>query len=113
MFDKETEWTKGDIWLGGFLVVFFVLLPMLLILPGSTDEEAVETERSFTPIENVRPSSSTKQVTVQTKPSSMTEDELIDKLDRGDYYEYSDYHDGLDGEHSDIDFAEVSDYFKD
>jgi len=38
---------------------------------------------------------------------------LIDKLNGEDFYDYSDYYDGLDGEHSDIDYNEIRDYFED
>lgn len=39
------------------------------------------------------------------------ENEMIDKLSGEDYYDCSDNNDGLDGDHSDIDFNEVRDYF--
>ena len=39
--------------------------------------------------------------------------EMIDKLSREDFYEESDYYDGLDGEYNDIDYNEVVDYFAD
>ena len=38
---------------------------------------------------------------------------MIDKLNGSDYYDHSDYYDGLDGIHSDIDYNEVRDYFVD
>lgn len=38
---------------------------------------------------------------------------MIDKLNGEDFYDYSDYYDGLDGEHSDIDYNDIRDYFED
>lgn len=38
---------------------------------------------------------------------------MIDKLNGEDFYDYSDNYDGLDGEHSDIDYNEIRDYFED
>ena len=46
-------------------------------------------------------------------PSDSKENRLINELDKGDYYDHSDYNDGLDGEHSDIDYNEIRDYFED
>ena len=46
-------------------------------------------------------------------PVQSEENKMIDKLNGEDYYDYSDYYDGLDGEHSDIDYNEVRDYFED
>lgn len=41
------------------------------------------------------------------------ENKLLKQIDRGDYYEEKDYHDGLDGQYNDIDFAELEEYFED
>ncbi len=41
------------------------------------------------------------------------ENEMIDRLSREDFYEESDYYDGLDGEYNDIDYNEIIDYFAD
>ena len=41
------------------------------------------------------------------------ENQLLDELYNDDYYDYSDYYDGLDGEHADIDFNDIIDYFED
>ena len=46
-------------------------------------------------------------------PVNTEEDQLINEIDKGDYYDVADYHYGLDGEYSDIDFEEVRDYFED
>lgn len=46
-------------------------------------------------------------------PDQTEENKLIDKLYEEDYYDYSDYYDGLDGEHSDIDYNDIRDYFED
>ena len=46
-------------------------------------------------------------------PVNSEENRMIDNLSDEDYYDYSDYYDGLDGEHSDIDYNEVRDYFED
>lgn len=61
-----------------------------------------------------RPAENTGTTTKRTvTPVQSEENKMIDKLSREDYYEYSDYYDGLDGEHSDIDYNEVRDYFED
>lgn len=39
--------------------------------------------------------------------------QLLDELYNDDYYDYSEYYDGLDGEHSDIDYNDIVDYFED
>lgn len=46
-------------------------------------------------------------------PVQSKENQLIDELYKGDFYDYSDYNGGLDGEHSDIDYNDVRDYFED
>ena len=46
-------------------------------------------------------------------PVPSAENKMIDNLSGEDYYGYSDYYDGLDGEHSDVDFNEFRDYFED
>lgn len=46
-------------------------------------------------------------------PIQSEENMMIDKLNGEDFYDYSDYYDGLDGEHSDIDYNEIRDYFED
>ncbi|MCQ2178601.1 MAG: hypothetical protein MJY91_00650 [Bacteroidales bacterium] len=60
------------------------------------------------PVENEETVTKRSITLIQSK-----ENEMIDKLSETDYYDYSDYYDGLDGEHSDIDFNEVRDYFED
>lgn len=47
------------------------------------------------------------------KPFQSKENQLLDELYNDDYYDYSDYYDGLDGEHADIDFNDIMDYFED
>lgn len=46
-------------------------------------------------------------------PVQSKENTLIEKLSKTDFYEESDYYDGLDGEFNDIDYNEVVDYFAD
>lgn len=46
-------------------------------------------------------------------PVQSKENALIEKLSKTDFYEESDYYDGLDGEFNDIDYNEVVDYFAD
>ena len=46
-------------------------------------------------------------------PVQSKENQLIEELYKADYYDYSDYYGGLDGEHSEIDFNDVRDYFED
>lgn len=60
------------------------------------------------PVENEETVTKRSITLIQSK-----ENEMISKLSETDYYDYSDYYDGLDGEHSDIDFNEVRDYFED
>lgn len=56
----------------------------------------------------------TKTVTKRSfAPIQSEENMMIDKLNGEDFYDYSDYYDGLDGEHSDIDYNEIRDYFED
>lgn len=60
------------------------------------------------PIENTGTATKRSSTPVQSE-----ENKMIDKLNGSDYYDHSDYYDGLDGEHSDIDYNEVRDYFED
>lgn len=60
------------------------------------------------PIENTGTATKRSITPVQSE-----ENKMIDKLSGSDYYDHSDYYDGLDGEHSDIDYNEVRDYFED
>ena len=46
-------------------------------------------------------------------PIQSKENALIENLSKTDFYEESDYYDGLDGEFNDIDYNEVVDYFAD
>ena len=46
-------------------------------------------------------------------PVQSQENAMIEKLSKTDFYEESDYYDGLDGECNDIDYNEVVDYFAD
>ena len=47
------------------------------------------------------------------EPVQSEENKLIDEIYNGDYYDYSDYYDDLDGEYSDIDYNDIRDYFED
>lgn len=61
-----------------------------------------------------RPIENTRTVTKRSfAPIQSEENKMIDKLNGEDFYDYSDYYDGLDGEHSDIDYDEIRDYFED
>ena len=61
-----------------------------------------------------RPIENTRTVTKRSfAPIQSEENKMIDKLNGEDFYDYSDYYDGLDGEHSDIDYNEIRDYFED
>lgn len=63
---------------------------------------------------NTVPIENTKTVTKRSfAPIQSEENMMIDKLNGEDFYDYSDYYDGLDGEHSDIDYNEIRDYFED
>lgn len=62
--------------------------------PHPTENSVPTTKRTVTPVQS-------------------EENKVIDKLSREDYYDYSDYYDDLDGEHSDIDYNEMRDYFED
>lgn len=108
---KSTEWTREDLYIGGFLALFFVILPLILILPERS-EQTGEQRSDITLRQESHERAGMQRENTTVFPGTK-EDDLIDKLDREDYYEHSDYHDGLDGEHSDIDFDEVSDYFSD
>lgn len=113
MTREHNEWTREDFYIVGFLAIFFVILPLILILPERS-EPTCEQDSGVPYTYRPEPHKSAAKQHVNTFEFSRTnEDELIDKLGREDYYEHSDYHDGLDGEHSDIDFDEVSDYYKD
>lgn len=60
------------------------------------------------PIENTRTVTKRSFAPIQSE-----ENKMIDKLNGEDFYNYSDYYDGLEGEHSDIDYNEIRDYFED
>lgn len=108
---EHTEWTREDIYIGGFLALFFIILPLILSLPERS--ESHRDQNSEITYRKEQQSGDSKQQVFTHSSSKSKEDALIDKLDRDDYYEYSDYHDGLDGENCDIDFEEVSEYFRD
>lgn len=64
----------------------------------------------------VRPSDQESTSTITRRrviPVQSKENKMIDKLSREDFYDESDYYDGLDGEYNDIDYNEVVDYFAD
>lgn len=61
-------------------------------------------------VEEVSTSTTTSRRAI---PVQSRENEMIDRLSREDFYEDSDYYDGLDGEYNDIDYNEVIDYFAD
>lgn len=46
-------------------------------------------------------------------PVKSKENALIERMSSEDFYEESDYYDGLDGEYNDIDYNEVVDYLAD
>jgi hypothetical protein len=62
------------------------------------------------PIEKEQTKTGSKRPIVSPKSK---ENKLMDEIYKDDYYDYSDYYDGLDGEYSDIDYNDVRDYFED
>lgn len=111
---EKRKWTIEDV----AKVIFLVSIIGAIFLAIFSDDDndsykpSVSTEY-YHPEHSTVPSRSDQQRKQLHLPSDNKENRLINELDKGDYYDHSDYYDGLDGEHSDIDYNEVRDYFED
>ena len=117
--EKETlvDWLKG---IGLVGIPLWIILFFLCCVGISECRDRHSKSRTTPPpyrtedIYRYRPAENTGAATKHSlAPVQSEENKMIDKLSGGDYYDHSDYYDGLDGEHSDIDYNEVRDYFED
>lgn len=94
-------------------VVVFYLILSLIPEKEPEHQESRPWKEILTPEQMGKHSSESSHKTYSPIQSGSSENQLIEQLSKSDYNDHSDYNGGLDGEHSDIDFAEVDEYFKD
>lgn len=100
-----------------YFLIGFAVVCALLVIFTQEEPQPVRDQRPWkeilTPEQRGHREPSSVSAPRRMQQSGSKENKLINKLDKEDFNSYSDYHDGLDGEHSDIDHNEVSDYFRD
>lgn len=111
---EKRKWTIEDV--AKIIVLVSIIGAIFLAIFSDDDDEyykpPVSTEYYYQEHSSVPSQSNQPRKNIHL-PSDTKENRLINELDKDDYYDYSDYYDGLDGEHSDIDYNEVRDYFED
>lgn len=119
---KHSRWTKErvkvffekDLPIGVTIACFVAFCAVMCIDDDSKPTSNTGAVQSYS--YKVRPSDQESTSTITRRrvtPAQSKENEMIDKLSREDFYDESDYYDGLDGEYNDIDYNDVIDYFAD